>query len=297
MPPRDLFLAILPPILWATGYSFGKGALVHFQPLFTTSMMYAIAGVMLFRPQNGIKTSWRWLLVISALGCGLQSALIFYGVSLVDTSLANLVVQAQVPFAILAAWALRLERLNPLRIVGVVLAILGIAVVVGAPKPGNAYVGLICILAGTASWGLGQAMIRIHSRDAIRQLVGAMSLLAAPQLLAASLVLETDHVTALQTGSAYEWFGVLLLGVGSFVVAYLLWYALLERNRMDQVAPFALLMPLVGMFNGVVFFGETLTKDFLLGAALVLSGLVVTIVARDARPGVQVAPSLNTPAG
>ena len=297
MSPRDLFLALLPPILWATGYSFGKGALLHFEPLFTTAMMYAIAGAILLRPRIGVKTPWFWLLVISVFGCGLQSALIFYGVSLVDTSLANLVVQAQVPFAILAAWALGLERLNPLRLVGVALAILGIAVVVGVPKTGDAYVGLICILAGTASWGLGQALIRIHSRDAIRQLVGAMSLLAAPQLLVVSLMVESDHITLLQTGSVYEWFGVLLLGVGYFVLAYLLWYGLLERNRMDQVAPFALLMPLVGMFNGVVFFDETLTKDFLLGAALVLSGLVITIMARDARARSGALPGLNTPAG
>lgn len=281
MPPRDLFLALLPPVLWAMGYSIGKGALQHFQPLLTTAMMYAIAGVILFRPGTGVKTPLRWLIMMSVFGCGLQSALIFYGVSLVDTSLANLVVQAQVPCAILAAWVFGLERLNGVRMGGVALAILGIAVVVGLPKPGGAYLGLICILAGTANWGLGQALIRLYSRDSIRQLVGAMSLLAVPQLLAVSLLVEENHLRRLMTGSAYEWFGVALLGVGSFVVAYLIWYGLLERNRMDQVAPFALLMPLVGMFNGVVFFHETLTPAFLIGAALVLCGLIITILARE----------------
>jgi len=118
MRPRDLFLALLPPILWATGYSVGKGALPHFQPLFTTALMYAIAGVILFRPRDAIKPPLRWLIIISVFGCGLQSALIFYGVWLVDTSLANLVVQAQVPSAILAAWLLGLDRLNPLRMTG-----------------------------------------------------------------------------------------------------------------------------------------------------------------------------------
>ena len=142
MRPRDLLLALLPPILWATGYSFGKGALQHFQPLFTTAMMYAIAGMILFRPRAGINTPWRWLITISVFGCGLQSALIFYGVSLVDTSLANLVVQAQVPFAILAAWLLGLERLNPRRMLGVALSILGIAVVVGLPKPADDRLGV-----------------------------------------------------------------------------------------------------------------------------------------------------------
>ena len=239
--------------------------------------------MILFRPSAGLKTPWVWLILISVFGAGLQSALIFYGVAQVETSLANLVVQAMVPCAILAAWALGLERLNPLRLAGVALAILGIAVVVGLPKSGGAHIGLMCILAGTASWGLGQALIRKHSRDAIRQLVGAISLLAAPQLLAVSMFVETDHIGRLTSGSAYAWFGLALLSVGSFVVAYLLWYGLLERNRMDQVAPFALLMPLVGMFNGVAFFGETLTRGFLLGAALVLSGLVLTIIARDTR--------------
>lgn len=77
-------------------------------------------------------------------------------------------------------------------------------------------------------------------------------------------------------------------------MAYLLWYGLLERNRMDQVAPFALLMPLIGMFNGVMFFHETLTPSFFLGAALVLSGLVITIIARDASGSASL--GINTPA-
>ncbi|MGB4827541.1 MAG: EamA family transporter [Paracoccaceae bacterium] len=297
MPPRDVFLALLPPILWATGYSIGKGALLHFQPLFTTAMMYAVAGVILYRPRLGLRTPLVWLLIMSVFACGLQSALIFHGIALVDTSLANLVVQAQVPFAILAAILLGLERPNPLRLAGVGLAMLGIALVVGWPRPGSTFLGLASILAGTASWGLGQALIRMHSRDAIRQLVGAMSLLAVPQLLAVSLLVEKDHVRLLATASGYEWFGVALLGLGAFVVAYLLWYGLLARNRMDQVAPFALLMPLVGMFNGVVFFGERLTPAFLFGAALVLAGLVVTIFARDARVGGGAPPEVGTPAG
>jgi len=294
MPPRDLFLALLPPVLWATGYSVGKGAMLHFQPLFTTAMMYAIAGAILFRPKAGLKTPLFWLIVASVFGCGLQSALIFYGVVRVDTSLANLVVQSQVPFAILAAWALGLERLNPMRMLGVALAILGIAVVVGVPKPGSAYVGLICILAGAASWGLGQALIRMHSRDPIRQLLGAVSLLAVPQLFLASLMVESDHIALLKSGSAYEWFGLLFLGIAVLVVAYILWYGLLERNRMDQVAPFALLMPLVGIFIGVVFLDEKLKPEFLLGTVLVMTGLVITIIARDARARSGAPPAVNT---
>lgn len=161
MSPRDLFFAIPPPVLWATGSSFGKGAFQHFQPLFTTAMMYAVACVILFRPQQQIRTTLPWLITISVFASGLQSSLIFHEVLLVDTSLANLVVQSQMSCIILTAWVLGLERLNPMRIGGVVLAILGIAVVVEMPKSGGAHMGLLCILAWTAFWWLGQAPPRI----------------------------------------------------------------------------------------------------------------------------------------
>lgn len=292
--PQHIVLAVLPPLLWATGYSFGKGALIHFQPLFATAMTYAVAGAVLFRPASPIRTPWRWLLLISVIGCSLQSALIFSGVALVDTALANLVVQAQVPFAIIAAALFGLERPNPLRIAGVAVSILGIAVVLGSPGSGSSLSGLFLILAGTASWGIGQALVRRHSRDAINQLIGATSLLAALQLLILSLAVEQDHMYLLATGSAYDWFGVALLGLGAFVAAYLIWYWLLERNRMDQVAPFVLLMPLFGMFIGVVFFGETLTSGFILGSVLVLAGLVITLISQGRCTPEDVMPPVRT---
>jgi len=278
MKPLHILLAVLPPVLWATGYSFGKGALIHFQPLFTTAMMYAIAGFVLFRPTRPIRTACPWLILISLLGCSLQSALIFSGVAVVNTSLANLVVQAQVPFAIIAAALFGLERLSSLRMMGVAVAVGGIAVVLGSPTSDSSLSGLFLILAGTACWGTGQALIRRHSRDDIRQLIGVTALLAAPQLLLVSLALEQNHLQLLATASVYEWSGVALLGLGSFVTAYLIWYWLLERNRMDQVAPFALLMPLIGIFIGVAFFGETLSPRFILGSTLVLAGLAITLL-------------------
>ena len=201
MSPFHVVLALLPPILWATGYSIGKGSLNHFQPLFTTAMMYAIAGLCLFRPGGAVRTPWLWLLLISVIGCSIQSAFIFTGVALVDTSLANLVVQAQVPFAIIAASLLRLEKLSMWRMIGVVVAILGIVFVMGAPRTQSTLWGLALILAGTASWGLGQALIRSRSRDDVKQLVGVISLLAAPQLLFVSLLLERDHLELMATAS------------------------------------------------------------------------------------------------
>ena len=66
---------------------------------------------------------------------------------------------------------------------------------------------------------------------------------------------------------------------------------------MDQIAPFALLMPLVGMFNGVVFFDESLTPSFLIGAGIVLCGLMITVFANESRGDGEPTLRINDPAG
>ena len=96
---------------------------------------------------------------------------------------------------------------------------------------------------------LGQALTRTHSRDAILTPVAAL-LLAASPLRVLSLVHKSDHNTLLQSGSLSDCLGLLVQGLHSFVVAHLLWYGLFEQKRTDQVAPFALPVPVAGMLNG-----------------------------------------------
>ena len=52
------------------------------------------------------------------------------------------------------------------------------------------------------------------------------------------------------------WLAVLILAIGGYIAAYSLWYGLMQRCRVDQVTPFALLMSVIGVVAGAVFLGE-----------------------------------------
>src|SRR3990170_4729642 len=62
-------------------------------------------------------------------------------------STATLIIQAQVPFAVLAAWLVCGERVTPRRLAGITVALCGVAIVVGLPETGGrpAY-GLLVVL-------------------------------------------------------------------------------------------------------------------------------------------------------
>jgi O-acetylserine/cysteine efflux transporter len=282
MRPRDIALATLPPALWAITYVVAKPVTASFPPMLLMSIAYALTALVLFRPWTRMRTSWWVLLAAGSLGGSLQSALVFSGIERVPASLAILVVQAQVPFAVLAAWAIGQERMNARRLAGIVIAISGVAVVVGLPSSIGELGGLLMIVLGTLSWGVAQGIIRAASGDPGARLMGAMSAIAAPQLLAMSLFLESGQGHALAAASLLDWLGVGVLALGGFVAAYSIWYGLLRLYRVDQIAPFALLMPILGVIAAFFILGERPSMPALAGGLVILFGL--GLVVRTPKP-------------
>jgi O-acetylserine/cysteine efflux transporter len=275
MTPRDVALATLPPALWAITYVIAKPATAHFPPLLLIAMVYGLTAAMLVRRRW--RTPFWTLLACGTFGGGVQSALIYAGIARVPATMTILVVQSQVPFAVLAAWALGQERLNPRRTAGIAVALAGVCLVVGLPDAVGETGGLLLIVFGTASWGAAQAVIRAGSRDSGSELMGAIALIAAPQLLVLSLILESDQVAALAHAGWVEWSMVLALAFGGYALPYAIWYSLLRRYRVDQITPFALLMPITGVLASAAILGERPSLMSLLGGVIILVGLALVV--------------------
>jgi O-acetylserine/cysteine efflux transporter len=280
MKPRDVALACCPPTLWALSYIFAKPAMVHFPPLFMIGLAYGVSAIMLLRRALKSKTAWWAMFAIAAFGGAIQAALIFGGLSKLPATTAILVVQSQVPFAVLAAWAICGEVPNLRRLIGVAVVLAGIVLISGAPEAVTALGALASVILGAASWGISQAMVRALGRDDGPTTIGALTLYAAPQLLLASLLFESGQLSALRTATVDVWIAVLILAVGGYVVAYSIWYGLMQRYRVDQVTPFALLMPLVGVLAGALVLGEHLSVWTALGGMVVLGGLAIALIER-----------------
>jgi O-acetylserine/cysteine efflux transporter len=278
MTPRSFGLACLPPILWALSYVFAKPAVAHFPPLFMVALAYAASAVILSPKTLHSRTPWWAMFAIAAFGGSIQSALIFWGLKGLPAATAILVVESQVPFAILCAWLLCGERPQFRRMIGVAIVFIGIVFVAGAPEAIDALWPLAAVLLGTLSWGVSQAMIRLLGRDDGPTTIGALTAYAAPQLLVASLLFERGQIEALRSASLTVWTAVLVLALGGYVVAYSIWYALMKRYRVDQVTPFALLMPVVGVLAGALFLSERLSASSLFGGAIVFGGLIFATI-------------------
>lgn len=276
MTRRRILLALLPPLFFGTGFTIAKPAVAHFPPLFMMLMVYfGIALVLILSHPGRLRTPWPQAMIIASLAVTLQGALLFWGLSLVPASTANLVLQIQIPFAILLDWLIMKEALNARKLTGTALAIAGVAVVIGLPEQPPALLPVTAIIAGGFIWALGQVLARKWSRDSGIGLLKANAIYSVPQLALATVLLESGQMTSLRTATALEWSMLAFVGVVGFYLANLCWFTLLKQCRMDDVAPFILLMPVVGLMTAFLVLGETVSCVQLAGGAAILTGLAI----------------------
>ena len=99
----------------------------------------------------------------------------------------------------------------------------------------------------------------------------------APLFLASAWLDGPAALTPLAHPSLRLILSVLVLSYAGTTFGFGLWARLLARHPAAAVAPFALLVPIVGMVAGGVVFGEPLDAFELWGAVLVMAGLGVNV--------------------
>jgi O-acetylserine/cysteine efflux transporter len=82
---------------------------------------------------------------------------------------------------------------------------------------------------------------------------------------------------ALENFSLQSFLAVAYIAWASTLFGYATWNFLLSRHPVNRIAPFTLLVPLVGLSTGWLVFGETLKVVHLAGGALLMTGLLVNL--------------------
>lgn len=273
---KNLSLALIAPVCWGMSFTLAKPAVQHFPPLFLMLMVYAaIAGIMALTQHESFQTPWPHLLLISALAVTIQGALLFYAVRDVEATTANLVLQSQVPAAVILGWLIAGEKLDAAKVVGTLIAIVGVGIVIGLPEHRPPLVPVLMIVVSGFVWAAGQVCARLYSKDSGLMILKGNAYFGVPQLLLATLLLEHGQLQAVQSATLSMWMLLLFVGFVGFYLAYASWFSALKIMRVDEVVPFVLLMTPVGLITAVVFLGETITSVQYVGGGVLMLGLAI----------------------
>jgi O-acetylserine/cysteine efflux transporter len=276
MTRRQILLAFVPPLCFGTGFSAAKPVVGHFPPLFMMLLVYsAIALWFLLTSRDRLKTPWTAILLISACAVTIQGALLFTGLQSLTATTSNLLLQIQVPFAVLLGWLLLGEALDLRKASGTGLALAGVALVIGLPEEKPPLGPALLVLVSAFIWALGQVLARKLSRDDGLGILKANAFGAVPQLAVATLLLERGQWQALTSAGPVQWAALAFVAIVGFYAAYAAWFTVLKECRIDEAAPFMLLMPVVGIVAAAVVLGETISAAQVAGGVVILAGLAL----------------------
>lgn len=275
MKPLDTLSAISVAIIWGMGFVIAKAAMEHFSPILLMALRFtltALCMIWFFRPDPKLFNKLFWIAFVSA---AIQYSLTFTGVSGIDASTAALLIQLEVPFAILLAAVVLGDKLTIRQGVGVSLAFCGAILIVGEPKLANNMRYVLMVIGGGFAWSLGQIMIKMMGVSGGFSLISSVAVFAAPQLFIASYLLEDNQIDQITTASPAAWAAVVYLGLVMTALGYAMWYRLLGLYDVNMVMPFLLLLPVASVIGGYLFLDEILTTKIAIGGLLALAGVAI----------------------
>lgn len=291
---RAYLMCILVVVLYSGNILVGK-ALADLPPFTIAFLRVAIAFVVLL--PFGYRGAWKAaplfrehfkpLLFLTVTGVAAFTTFLY--AALQFTSATNVsVLEAAIPAVTVAlsAWLLR-EKLRWIQLFGVALSLFGSVWVVLEGQVfqlGNLgwNAGDALMVGAVASWALYSIGVRkyLHlfpSYGSVLVMTGLSVLILLPFMAGEWLILGVPDL-----GSSAHWWGLVYLGVFPSVVALILYNRAVAILGASQASVYLNFLPVGTMVGAYFLLGETITAMQVLGAGLVIAGVLVTTKSRPA---------------
>jgi len=281
---KDIGLGLIVVTIWGLNFIAIKVGLQDMPPLLLAAMRFTIvtfpAIFFLKRPP----VPWRWLIALGLTMNVGQFAFLFMGIKYgMPAGLASLTHQSQAFFTLGIAVIFLGERWRWNHVAGLALAACGMAVIGLQQNTSMTALGFWLVLCASISWAIGNVIMRKATQGvppfSMLSLVIWSGAVAIIPFILLSFFLEGPAAwfTAFELFSWPTAASLIYLAYCATMVGYGLWGRLLSRYPAGKVAPFALLVPIVGMTCAVLFLGESLSIWQFFGALLVMAGLALNV--------------------
>jgi drug/metabolite transporter (DMT)-like permease len=272
-------------LVWSVQQVALKAVATEIAPMMQIALRSGVAAVLVAGLMRGRGEAFDWSAWRAGGLVGLLFALefVFVGEALRHTSAAHTVVflyTAPVFAALGLHWKLPAERLARIQWLGIALAFAGVATAFLGPQAqatksvgADALLGDLLAVLGAACWGATTVVIRSTALSSARP---TQTLLY--QLLCAFVLLLT--LSALMGQTAFQlsprvWASLVFQSVVVSFISFLTWFWLLRNYLASRLGVFSFMTPVFGVLLGAWLLDEPLEPRFVLGAVMVLCGILV----------------------
>lgn len=282
-------LIALMVLLWAANFSIAKFALREFPPLLLSGLRLAIAAVLMApiywwerRSKDDPVTAedLRLLIGLGVFGLALNQVFFVFGLSRTSVAHSAVIIGLTPMVVLLMAAALGQEHLTARKLVGMGIALGGVALLKafeakpvqgGGPTWAGDLLTLMAVTAFSAFTVFGKSATARHSPVT----VNAYAYVGAAVGLAPFTGWQAWRFGFGQVTPA-AWLSLFYMAIFSSVVCYLIFYYALTHMLPSRVSAFSYLQPPLATALGVVVLDEPLTIPLVTATGIVLCGVYLT---------------------
>ena len=264
--------------IWGASFLFMRVSAPYFSPTDLIFWRVGLGAAFLFvvslflAKRLRIKEYWRHYLILGLLNAAIPFSLFAYAAKTASASLLSILNStAPIWAALIGHFLFRVETKTQAW-VGMVIGLLGVGLLIGVESlalPEGGLLAIFAALGATFCYGLGTHYAKLaKSNDAFSNAHGNMwgaTVLLAPFFLFPNQATSQLPVTVIAS--------ILLLGVLCSGVAFLLYFRLVEDIGAISALTVTFLIPVFGVFWGVVFLNERFGWHSLFGTMLIFVGL------------------------
>ena len=278
---RNLAMLIGLALIWGSSFLFIKVAVRELTPATLIVGRLGLAAITLaalvpFVVGTGetarqLRANWAWLVVVALVNTAIPFWLLSWGETRIDSGLAS-IIQASVPIfnALIAFVAFREVRVTGMRLVGVAVGFVGVALLVGA-QPEGKVLGALAVVGMAFCYGLGGLLTGRYLKPAQPVVVSfASTVIATLVWLPVGIAQAPAHMPGWKTIGS-----VLALGIPGTALAYLLFFGLITGAGAAYASLVTYLIPPIALAYGAIFLGERFGAAAFGGLALILAGVAL----------------------
>lgn len=293
-------------LIWGSTYLAIAVGIESFPPLILPAMRHLTAGLVLYpilRWRTGIRPTraqWRTAGITGILLLLVGNGGVCLSERTVPTGVAALLVALVSFWMVLLEW-LRPEGLRPApRVVAsLVLGFGGLALLVGPAHLGGSdrvdLTGAAILTVGSFAWACGSIYSKHNDLPSSPMLGVAMqSLVGGAALWIVALISGEGRQFHLTAISARSWIAIAYLIVFGSGMGFTAYTFLLKKSSAARVGTYAFVNPVVALFLGWLWAGETITLRTALAAGVILTA-VLLVVSAPHKNAVDAAEVLPTP--
>lgn len=287
LPPSIFALVVLLALGWGFNWPVMKIVTLELAPLHFRSLCLVVGAIGLFAiarvnrlPIRVPQGSWPRLIAITAFNVAAWNVLAVYGVTLMESGRAAILAYTfPVWGVLLGVWFLR-EPLTARRLAGVTLGVAGMLLLLGSEilAVGRSPAGALLLIASAISWAISTAIMKRWPVDLpTTSFTGWQMLLALVPILSGALLFEKGSFSPLAL-SPWPFWGLVYNALVSSIFCNWAWIKIATHAPISVSSLSTLMIPVVGVFSGMLLLGEHPRWSDFAALALVVVALGVVLL-------------------